>query len=154
MLVNGIRFTATAVTSHAISSSQNTYLLGAVREAARPRRQAPPIPTRRRVGLNPNAARGLEEFMEKTLMVHELRVTGQLRLTLSSTNVIESAFSVVETVCPNVKRWLDGDQIGRLVGSELRQLWKVIGCRQIPMPLSSMVNAASQKPTAKETAVA
>lgn len=42
--------------------------------------------------LNPSAARSLEEGMEETLTVHRLRVPAQLRRTLASTNVIESAF--------------------------------------------------------------
>src|SRR5258708_27947596 len=69
--------------------------------------------------LNPRAARSLEEGMEETLTVHRLRVPGQLRRTLCCTNVIESAFSIVETVCRNVKRWRTGDQIERWVGSGL-----------------------------------
>jgi putative transposase len=69
--------------------------------------------------LNPSAARSLEEGMEETLTVHKLRVPDQLRRTLSSTNVIESAFSIVETVCRNVKRWRPGDQIERWVASGL-----------------------------------
>lgn len=108
--------------------------------------------------LNPSAARSLEEGMEETLTVHKLRVPEQLRRSLASTNVIESAFSVVETVCRNVKRWRDGDQIVRWVGSGLlvaeRQFRKVIGYRQIPMLLSSMANAVSRKPIAKGAAVA
>ena len=55
--------------------------------------------------------------MTETLTLHRLRVPDQLRRTLSSTNVIEPAFSIVETVCRNVKRWRDGDQIERWVGS-------------------------------------
>ena len=94
--------------------------------------------------------------MEETLTVHKLRVPDQLRRSLASTNVIESAFSVVETVCRNVKRWRDGDQIQRWVGSGLlvaeRQFRKVIGYRQIPMLLSSMANAVSKKPAAKGAA--
>jgi transposase-like protein len=54
--------------------------------------------------LNPSAARSLEEGMEETLTVHRLRVPAKLRRTLASTNVIESAFSIVEMVCRNVKR--------------------------------------------------
>src|SRR5271169_2839620 len=61
--------------------------------------------------LNPSAARSLEEGMEETLTVHRLRVPAQLRRTRTSTNVIESAFSIVETVCRNVKRWRAGDHI-------------------------------------------
>src|SRR6202162_2575949 len=56
--------------------------------------------------LNPSAARSLGEGLEETLTVHRLHVPPQLRKTLASTNVIESAFSIVERVCSNVKRWL------------------------------------------------
>jgi putative transposase len=108
--------------------------------------------------MNPSAARSLEEGMEETLTVHKLRVPDQLRRTLSSTNVIESAFSIVETVCRNVKRWRAGDQIERWVGSGLlvaeRQFRKVIGFRQIPQLLSSLANAVAKKPIAKGAAVA
>jgi hypothetical protein len=39
-----------------------------------------------------------------------------MRTTLASTNVIESAFAIVERVCLNVKRWYGGDQRERWVG--------------------------------------
>ena len=108
--------------------------------------------------LNPSAARSLEEGLEETLTVHKLRVPDQLRRTLACTNVIESAFSIVETVCRNVKRWRDGDQIERWVGSGLlvaeQQFRKVIGFRQIPLLLSSMANAVSHQPIAKKAAIA
>ncbi len=107
--------------------------------------------------INPSAARSLAEGMEETLTVHRLRVPQQLRRTLSCTNVIESAFSVVETVCRNVKRWRDGDHIERWVASGLmvaeRQFRKAIGYQQIPMLLSAFT-AASKKGVAKEAAVA
>ena len=108
--------------------------------------------------LNPSAARSLEEGMEETLTVHKLRVPDRLRRTLCCTNVIESAFSIVETVCRNVKRWRDGDHIERWVGSGLlvaeRQFRKVIGHRQIPLLLSSMATTVSKKPIAKGSAAA
>ena len=108
--------------------------------------------------LNPSAARSLEEGLEETLTVHKLRVPDQLRRTLSCTNIIESAFSIVETVCRNVKRWREGDQIERWVGSGLlvaeQQFRKVIGYRQIPLLLSAMANAVSQKPVARKVAIA
>jgi putative transposase len=109
--------------------------------------------------INPSAARRLEEGMEETLTVHRLRVPEQLRRTLSSTNVIESAFSIVETVCRNVKRWRDGDHIERWIASGLlvaeRQFRKVIGHREIPMFVSSMANmVAPKKSIAKGAAVA
>jgi putative transposase len=71
--------------------------------------------------------------------------------------LIESAFSIVETVCRNVKRWRDGDHIERWVGSELlvaeRQFRKVIGHRHIPL-LASLTTAVSKKPIAKGAAAA
>lgn len=85
---------------------------------------------------NPSAARSLAEGMEETLTVHQLQVPPLLRQTLESTNVIESAFSVVERVCTNVKRWLPGDQRERWVGSGLivaqNQFRRVKGYKQIP----------------------
>ena len=82
----------------------------------------------------------------------------QLCRTLCCTNVIESAFSIVETICRNVKRWRDGDHIERWVRSGLlvaeRQFRKVIGHKQIPLLISSMANAASQQSIAKGAKVA
>jgi putative transposase len=108
--------------------------------------------------VNPSAARSLQEGLEETLTVHKLRVPDQLRRSLCCTNVIESAFSIVETVCRNVKRWRQGDQIERWVGSGLlvaeRQFRRVIGHRQIPLLLSSMANIVSKKSIAKGAEVA
>jgi len=87
--------------------------------------------------LNPSAARSLGEGMEETLTVHRLHLPVQLRKTMASTNVIESAFSIVEQVCRNVKRWHGGDQRERWVGSGLlvaeKQFRRVQGYKQIPM---------------------
>jgi hypothetical protein len=108
--------------------------------------------------LNPSAARSLGEGMEETLTVHRLGVPDKLRRSLASTNVIESAFSIVETVCRNVKRWRPGDQIERWVGSGLlvaeRQFRKVRGYREIPLLLASLANTVSRKPLANEAAAA
>jgi len=70
------------------------------------------------------------------LTVVKLHVPEQLRKSLASTNLIESAFSIVETVCRNVKRWHGGDQRERWVGSGLlvaeKQFRRVRGYKQIP----------------------
>ena len=133
---------------------QNAYAMAEYADAKRALDQL----HRELMDLNPSAARSLEEGMEETLTVHKLRVPDQLRRTLASTNVIESAFSIVETVCRNVKRWRDGDHIERWVGSGLlvaeRQFRKVIGHKQIPLLLSSMANAASKQSIAKGAKVA
>ena len=92
--------------------------------------------------LNPSAARSLEEGMEETLTVHRLQLPPQLRQTLASTNVIESAFSVVERVCVNVKRWHSGDQRERWIGSGLlvaeKQFRRVRGYNLIPSLLRQL----------------
>jgi transposase-like protein len=86
--------------------------------------------------LNPSAARSLGEGMEETLTVHRLHLPLQLRKTMASTNVIESAFSIVEQVCKNVKRWHGGDQRERWVGSGLlvaeNQFRRITGYKQLP----------------------
>ena len=92
--------------------------------------------------LNPSAARSLGEGLEETLTVHRLHVPLRLRKTLASTNVIESAFAIVERVCGNVKRWHAGDQRERWVGSGLlvaeKQFRRVQGHKQIPILLREL----------------
>lgn len=68
--------------------------------------------------LSPDAAASLEEGLEETLTVVRLEVPELLRKTLSTTNPIESAFSVAEQVTHRVKRWRDGD---------MRQRWCIAG---------------------------
>jgi putative transposase len=101
--------------------------------------------------MNPSAARSLAEGLEETLTVHRLHVPPQLRMTLASTNVIESAFSIVETVCRNVKRWHGGDQRERWIGSGLlfaeKQFRRVRGHKQIPILIRVL---ESLKPSKKE----
>ncbi len=99
--------------------------------------------------LNPSAARSLGEGMEETLTVHRLHVPTQLRKTMASTNVIESAFSIVEQVCKNVKRWHGGDQRERWVGSGLlvaeKQFRRVMGHKQIQSLIRELEAARPSK---------
>jgi len=92
--------------------------------------------------LNPSAARSLGEGMEETLTVHRLHMPAQLRKTMASTNVIESAFSIVEKVCKNVKRWHGGDQRERWVGSGLlvaeAQFRRITGYKLIPVLMEEL----------------
>jgi len=118
---------------HVRQKMQSAYSMRDYSEA----RRALAILQRELMELNPSAARSLEEGREETLAVHRLRVPPTLRTSLASTNMIESAFSMVETVCRNVKRWHSGDQYLRWVGSGL--LWaesrwnRVHGYREIPL---------------------
>jgi putative transposase len=92
--------------------------------------------------LNPSAARSLEEGLEETLTLHRLKVPVELWKTLRSTNVIESAFSIVRVVCRNLKRWRPGNQIERWVGSGLvvaeKQFRRIDGSRVLPGLLAAL----------------
>jgi putative transposase len=112
-------------------------------------KQALNVLHRELMDLNPSAARSLGEGMEETLTVHRLHLPMQLRKTMASTNVIESAFSIVERVCKNVKRWHGGDQRERWVGSGLlvaeKQFRRVQGYKQIPALIKELEAMASAK---------
>jgi transposase-like protein len=112
-------------------------------------KQALNVLHRELMDLNPSAARSLGEGMEETLTVHRLHLPMQLRKTLASTNVIESAFSTVEDVCRNVKRWHGGDQRERWVGSGLlvaqKQFRRVQGYKQIPMLIRELETLTPNK---------
>ncbi len=57
------------------------------------------------VDLNEPAAGSLAEGMEETLTIHKLGLTGDLKRILSSTNIIESMFSISRRHKRNVKKW-------------------------------------------------
>ena len=108
--------------------------------------------------LNPSAARSLEEGMEETLTMHRLRIPVKLRYHLASTNIIESAFSVVETVCRNVKRWRGGDQYLRWVASGLLWLeprWnRIFGYRELPILVKELELAVVKSIPVRHASVA
>ena len=87
--------------------------------------------------------------MEETLTIHRLKVPTQLRKTMASTNVIESAFSIVEQVCKNVKRWHGGDQRERWVGSGLlvaeKQFRRITGYKLIPVLMRELEGLTASK---------
>jgi transposase-like protein len=86
--------------------------------------------------LNPSAAASLREGFEETLTVHKLGITGLLRKTLSTTNPIESCFSVTRTITGRVKRWNGGDMVQRWAVAALlraeKKFKRVKGYREIP----------------------
>jgi transposase-like protein len=106
--------------------------------------------------INPSAARSLEEGMEETLTLQRLKVPVELWKTLSSTNVIESAFSIVRVVCRNVKRWRPGNQIERWVGSGLlvaeKQFRRIDGYRALPGLLAALEADFKQPKSASRVA--
>jgi putative transposase len=96
--------------------------------------------------INPSAARSLAEGLKETLTIHRLQVPVKLRLTLFSTNPIESALSVVEEKCGRVKKWQGGDMKLRWVASGLlfveQQFRRVKGYRGIPQLVAAIQTAA------------
>jgi transposase-like protein len=86
--------------------------------------------------LNPSAAASLREGLEETLTLHKLGVTGLLKKTLSTTNPIESCFSVTRAITGRVKRWRGGDMIQRWAVAALlraeKKFKRVKGYREIP----------------------
>ena len=104
---------------------------------------------RQLMDLNPSAARSLGEGMDETLTIHRLHLPAQLRKTMASTNVIESAFSIVEKVCKNVKRWHGGDQRERWVGSGLlvaeNQFRRITGYKLIPILMEELKTLSPSK---------
>jgi transposase-like protein len=94
---------------------------------------------------NPSAAASLAEGLEECLTVAELRLTPKLRQTLSSTNCIESGFSIVDRICQQVKRWQGSDHRLRWVGSALlfaESRWnRIHGYRHMPVLLNALNSA-------------
>jgi transposase-like protein len=86
--------------------------------------------------LNPSAAASLKEGLEETLTIHKLGVTGLLRKTLSTTNPIESCFSVTRTITGRVKRWRGSDMVQRWAIAALlraqRKFKRVKGYKELP----------------------
>lgn len=92
--------------------------------------------------ISPAAAASLEEGLEETLTVVRLGVPELLRKTLATTNPIESAFSVAESVTRRVKRWRDGDMrerwcVAGLLDAE-RRFNRVKGHKYLPQLLAAL----------------
>jgi putative transposase len=97
---------------------------------------------------SPSAAGSLAEGLEESLTVAELRLMPKLRHSLSSTNCIESGFSIVDHICQQVKRWQGSDHRLRWVGSALvfaESRWnRIKGYRHLPTLIHAL-NAAYQQ---------
>lgn len=92
--------------------------------------------------ISPAAAASLEEGLDETLTVARLGVPELLRKTLATTNPIESAFSVAESVTRRVKRWRDGDMrerwcVAGLLDAE-RRFNRIKGHKHMPQLISAL----------------
>ena len=80
---------------------------------------------------HPGAAASLREGLEETLTLTRLGIRGRLKLTLQSTNPIESMIEIVRRTSRNVKRWQSGDMCMRWTTAGMleaeQQFRKIIG---------------------------
>jgi transposase-like protein len=98
---------------------------------------------------NPDAAKSLLEGLEETLTVQRLGLPRQLRLSLRSTNIIESANNGVRDRSRNVKRWRDGMHVERWTAASLLETAKsfrrIRGCNHIPILIAALNNNRKQE---------
>jgi transposase-like protein len=92
-------------------------------------------------GINESAAASLEEGLEETLTLHRLGLPEILRKSLASTNVIESAFSVVRARASRVKRWRSG-QVARWAAAGLafaeKRMKRIRGYKYLPLLIGKL----------------
>ena len=103
--------------------------------------------------INPDATKSLLEGLEETVTVQRLGLPKELRLSLRSTNIIESANNGVRDRTRNVKRWRDGFQVERWTAAVLLEtansFRRIRGCDHMPVLVTALSNHRKQ-----ETAVA
>lgn len=104
--------------------------------------------------LNPTAAASLKEGLEETLTVHKLGVKELLRKTLSTTNPIESCFSVTRTITGRVKRWRCDDMVQRWAVASLLRAEKKFKRVKGYKELSKLIAALQQKSIDRKEAAA
>lgn len=100
-------------------------------------------------GLNPSAARSLEEGLEETLTLHRLGIPDLLRTSLNTTNIIESSLSRVDHLLRRVKRWNGGDHVQRWTATALlhaeKRFRKVKGFRDMEVLLRVLSRKTSDQ---------
>jgi len=98
----------------------------------------------------PGAAASLREGLEETLTLTRLGIKGRLKLTLQSTNPIESMIEIVCRTSRNVKRWQSGDMCLRWTAAgmlEAEQQFRItverdLAARRPSMPVPATIREA------------
>jgi transposase-like protein len=95
-----------------------------------------------------NAMNALTEGLQETLTVHHLGITGYLKRSLRTTNIMESAFSSVRRYMGRVTRFRNEAQIelwlGRSILETERHFRSLKGSRQLRKLRQNLVEHASQ----------
>ena len=109
-------------------------------------------------GINPDAARSLEDGMAETLTVVRLQIPPLLRKTLSRTNSIESAFRSLEQITGRVTNWQPGAMRRRWCGGGLLHIEqhfnRVPGYRSLPQLMATLDKLGRDKGLDCKTQVA
>jgi len=110
---------------------------------------------RDRQRINISAAESLEEGFEETLALHRLGIPPVLRVSFSTTNLIESSSSRVRTVMRNVKRWRSGtNQTQRWTATALleaeKRFRKVKGYKSMSVLKSALEGATIKQSTTQQ----
>ncbi len=110
---------------------------------------------------HPGAAASLREGLEQMFTVARLGITGTLAKTLTSSNPIESMFSIARTVNRNVTRWRDGQMVMRWTAAGMKHakasFRRVKGFAQMPALIAALeetTRTAHTKPAIKHTKAA
>lgn len=95
--------------------------------------------------INPHAAASLREGLDETLTVNRLGVSGPLRRSLATTNMVESVFSRVRMMTSRVKRWRAASMRERWCATALlhaeRGFHRIYGHAQISTQLLPKLDA-------------
>ena len=99
--------------------------------------------------INPDAAKSLLEGLDETLTVQRLGLPRQVRLSLRSTNIVESAHNGVRDRSRNVKRWRDGMHVERWTAASLLETAKsfrrIRGCDHMSVFAAALNNYRQQE---------
>jgi len=91
---------------------------------------------------HPGAAASLREGLTEMFTVTRLGITGTLARTLTTSNPIESMFSIARRVNKNVTRWRDGEMVMRWTAAGMRQaaaqFRRVKGHAQMPALIAAL----------------
>ena len=99
--------------------------------------------------INPSAAKSLLEGLDETLMVQHHGLPEELRQSLRSTNIIESANNGVRDRSHNVKNWSSGAQTERWTAASLleneKHFHRIKGYKHIKVLLTALENYSTRE---------
>lgn len=102
--------------------------------------------------ISPDAARSLREGLEETLTVQRLQLPDLLRVSLRSTNAIESINSAIRDRGHNVKYWGNGNQVERWTAASVleneKNFRRIKGYRALPLLIAALERTSEQSQVA------